>query len=179
MELLQKPLAITDVETTGLDAQTHEIVEIGLIVVNQQTLKIIDEFEAKVKPAHIETATQYALQLNGYNDKDWTNALNLSPAMAIYAQKTKDAIFLAHNITFDWSFIFEAFRKTGVENLMDYHRLDLFTLAWAKISKLPGLSRFNLDELCKYFGVPKEPLPHRAINGVRNELEVLKRLIQL
>lgn len=181
MDLLQRPLAITDVKTTGLDAQIHEIVEIGLLVVNQPMLEVLDRFEVRVKPVRLETATKFALELNGYNEQDWVNALGLQPAMEIYANKTRDAIFLAHNTTFDWSFIFEAFRKTGVANYMDYHRIDLLTIAWSKAreDKLPGLKRFNLDELCKYFSIPKEPLPHRAINGVQNELAVLKRLIRI
>lgn len=181
MDLLQRPLAITDVETTGLDAQIHEIIEIGLLVADQKTLKVLDQLEAKVKPLHLGTADRSALELNGYNEPGWTNALELKTAMEIYANKTRNAIFLAHNTTFDWSFIFEAFRKTGVRNSMDYHRIDLLTIAWSKAreNKLPGLKRFNLDELCQYFGIPKEPLPHRAINGVQNELAVLKQLIRI
>lgn len=178
MEILQRPLAITDVETTGLDPQKHEIVEIGLIVVNQNTLQILDEFEAKVKPVHIELANPQALEVNGYSEADWRDAKDLKSAMDVYAQKTKDAIFLAHNVTFDWSFIFEAFKKSGVINSMDYHRIDLLTLAWSKVPKLSNLTRLNLNDLCEYFGIPKEPEPHRAINGVRNELAVLKKLLQ-
>jgi len=179
MEFLQRPLAITDVETTGLDFKIHEIIELGLLVVNQKTLEVVDEFETKIKPANIETAEPKALQLNGYNEQDWVNALDLGYVMGVYSKKTREAIFLAHNVTFDWSFIFEAFRKTNAANLMDYHRVDLFTCAWAKASRLPGLKKFNLDELCKYFGIPPEPVPHRAINGVRNELKVLKKLLEI
>lgn len=176
MELLKRPLAITDVETTGLDAQVHEIVEIGLLLVDQETLSIVDGLGQKVKPIHLETADPHALNINGYKKEDWTNALELRQAMEIYSLKTKNAIFFAHNVAFDWSFISEAFKCTGVTNQMDYHRIDLFTLAWNNASRLPGLIKFNLNELCKYFGIPEEPLPHRAINGVRNELEVLKKI---
>ncbi len=178
MELLQRPLAITDIETTGLDAQIHEIIEIGLIVVNQRTLRVLDKFESRVSPTYIETAIPKALEINGYNEKDWENTPTLKEVMKTYAKKTESAIFLAHNITHDWSFIQEAFKKTEVENLMDYHRIDLLTLAWSKVSKLPNLTKLRLSDMCKYFGIPTEPEPHRAINGAQKELEVLKKLLK-
>src|SRR3990167_388927 len=133
MKILERPIAITDVETTGLDPTIHEIVEVGLFVINQQTLEVLDTFDVKVRPEHIETADEFALKLNGYNDADWQNALTLQEAMTLYGEKTKDAIFCAHNVTFDWSFILKAFKETGIKNLMDYHRVDLFTMAWMKL----------------------------------------------
>lgn len=179
IDFRKRPIAITDVETTGLDAHIHEIIEIGLLVVKPDTMEIIDEFEAKIHPTHIETAAAKAFEINGYNPRDWKKAITLGQAMKIYSEKTTGAVFLAHNTFLDWSFIAEAFKKTGVEDYLDYHRLDLFSIAWGKKEKLPGLKKFHLSEICKYLGVPEEPKPHRAINGVYAELEVLKKLLKL
>lgn len=176
MEFLKRPLAITDLEYTGLDWQIHEIIEIGLIVVRQGTLKIIDKFEAKIKPLHVKTASKKALEKNGYNEKDWRKAWDLKDAMEIYAQKTKDAIVVAQNAYSDWSFLAEAFKKTGVEDLTDYHRIDLFTVGWTKKDRLPGLEKFSLSSMCKYFGIEPEPMPHRAMNGARKAFGILKKL---
>jgi DNA polymerase III alpha subunit (gram-positive type) len=171
-ELSKKPLAITDIETTGFDFLENEIIEIGLILVHQKNLKILDKFETKIKPQRIETALKESLEFNGYNEKDWENALDLKSAMKIYSEKTKDSIFLAHNITFDYPFIFKAFKETGIKDKMDYHRIDSFTLAWAKASKMPDLKGLSLSKLCSYFGIPEEPMPHRAINGAFSILKV-------
>lgn len=176
MKMLERPIAITDVETTGLDSTIQEIVEVGLVLVNQQTLEIIETLDVKVQPEHLETATEFALKLNGYNATDWQNALTLQVAMSLYGEKTKDAIFCAHNVTFDWSFILEAFKKTGVKNLMDYHRVDLFTMAWMKLRN-SGLEKFNLNKIAKHLGIPEEPMPHRAINGTMVAYEIYKRLV--
>jgi len=176
IDYLQRPLAITDTETTGLDAQLHEIIEIGLLVVDQKTFKIIDKFEVKIKPTHIKTAVKKALEVNGYNEKDWHKAWDLKEAMETYSEKSKGAIFFAQNSYSDWAFINEAFKKTGVEDLTDYHRIDLFSLGWSKAGKLFGFKKFSLASMCKYFGIEPEPLPHRAMNGARKELEVLKKL---
>lgn len=176
MRIFERPVAITDVETTGLDFHVHEILEIGLVLINQKTLEIIDKMNVKVKPEHMETADDVALQVNGYQEADWADAISLSEAMAIYSEKTKDAIFCAHNVTFDWSFIFEAFKKTGAKDQMDHHRLDLFTMIWMKMHN-EQMERFNLNEAAKRLGVPEEPSPHRAINGAMTAYEVYKKLV--
>jgi DNA polymerase III alpha subunit (gram-positive type) len=178
MRILERPVAITDIETTGLDPTIHEIIEVGLILINQQTLEIVDSLNVRVQPSHLETATEFALKLNGYNAADWQNALTLQEAMRLYGEKTKDALFCAHNVTFDWSFILEGFKKTGIKNLMDYHRIDLFlfTMAWIKLRN-SGLEKFNMNEVAKCLGIPEEPIPHRAINGAMTAYEIYKQLL--
>lgn len=177
MNLLDRPLAITDIETTGLDPIGHEIIELGLVLVDQKTYEVLDSWSVKVKPEHIDTATPEALAVNGYVGELWQDAYNLKIAMNSYKKKTKDAIFVSHNVTFDWSFIYEAFAKTNLESLMDYHRLDLFSLAWLSLSD--KLLKINLAALCDYFNIEKEPEPHAAINGAMKAFEVLKKLKSL
>lgn len=177
MDFLKRPLAITDVETTGLDAHIHEIIEIGLVVVDQRTFKVIDEWEIKIKPRKIQTAAEKALKVAGYKKVDWLNAVSLKEAMEIYSKKTKNAIFVAQNSFFDWSFLTEAFKSTGVTDYTDYHRVDLFSVGWSKQKNLPKLKEFSLKEMCKYFGIEPEPMPHRAANGARKAYEVLNKLL--
>lgn len=176
MEFLRRPLAITDVETTGLDYQLHEIIEIGLIMADQKTLKVLDEWSVKIKPRKIKTAAEQALKVAGYNKLDWLGAVTLKEAMEVYSKKTKNAIFVAQNSFFDWAFLSEAFKATGVEDYTDYHRVDLFTIGWSRSRELHGLKKFTLKEMCQYFNIEPEPLPHRALNGARKALEVLRRL---
>ena len=177
MDILERPLAITDIETTGLDPIGHEIIEIGLVLAEQKTLNILDQWSVKIKPEHIDTATEEALLVNGYNPTVWEDAYAPKMAMKVYAKKTKEAIFVSHNVTFDWSFVYEAFAKHDVDSLMDYHRLDLFSIAWGLKPK--GLVKYNLVGLCEHFGIPKESDPHKAINGALKALEVLKKLRNL
>ncbi len=169
-------LAITDFETSGVDPRVHEILEIGLIVVEQDSLEVVDTLDMKVKPEHIETASQTALSLNGYDERNWKDAVSLTDAIAVYASKTKYAIFCSHNVTFDWGFATEAFYRTGVMHDMDYHRIDLFTVAWALL-RPEGVQDFTLSGIGSHLGVEPEPVPHRAINGASNAYHVLRRLI--
>ena len=177
MNMRERPIAITDLETTGLDPSIHEIIEIGLVLIDQSTFKILDTLDLKVKPEHIETAGATALKINGYNEADWRDAVPLSEAIAQYVAKTKDAIFCASPVTFDWAFIAEALRKTNLVHEMDYHRLDIFSMAWQAL-RHTGLEKFNGDYLAEFFGLPKEPPVHRAINGAMKDYEIFKKLMK-
>lgn len=177
MSMAGRTIAITDIETTGLDPMAHEIIEIGLFVVDQKTLSVVDRLDVKVRPEHIETAQREALKVNGYRAEDWSGAVSLKEAMTLFGEKTRGAIFCAHNVTFDWFFVHEAFRKTGVKSELDYHRIDLFTLAWAKLRK-EGLEHFTMNAVAKYLGIPEESSPHRAMNGAMLACEVYKKLMK-
>lgn len=174
--LNQRNIAITDVETTGLDPNVHEIIEIGLVLISQPGLQIVKSLDIKIKPTHIETATPRALEVNGYNAVDWVDAVDLKTAMDQYAFITKDAIFCAHNVYFDLGFIQNAFQSTGIRNLMDYHTIDIPTLAWGML-RHKGIERLNLSYLCKFLDIEPEPDVHRGINGAMSAYRVLQKLI--
>jgi len=174
MDFRERPFAVVDIETSGDDELKHEILEIGLLVVRQKGFEVIDSGSWLIKPHHIENSIPAALSKNGYNDYDWQDAKELSEIMPIFSQKTQNAIFTSFNVSFDWPFIKNAFRITGAPNLMDYHRLDILTLAWAMGGD--SLERFNLKAVSEFFGISPEPDPHRAINGAEAALNVLRKL---
>lgn len=152
----KRPLAITDVETTGLDFRRHEIIEIGLVLVDQESFKIKDTLDVKVIPTHVETASPTSSLVNGLRPGHYEGAISLAEAMAQYSAKTRGAVFASWNITFDWQFIEEAFQLTGVADGMDYHRVDIPSIVWAKL-RASGLEKFRLSEVCKFLGIEPEP----------------------
>ena len=170
----ERKIAMTDLETSGDVFGLHEILEIGLVVFDQNSFEIIDKLNTKTTPLNIENAVPAALERNGYNEKDWKDAVPLKEAMEKYAEKTKDCIFCAYNATFDWGFISDAFRRTGVKNEMDYHRLDLLSIVWVK--GLAKNEKWNLKTACEMFGIPSEPDPHNALNGAMTAYELFKKL---
>lgn len=169
-------IALIDLETTGLDGNTDEIIEIGCIVFESRTMEILDTIDIKVKPEHIETASPRALEVNGYTEEAWADAMSLHQAMLLLAEKVQGATLMAYNVTFDWSFLKTAFETTGIENPMHYHRLDLLSMAWAIIPhhKVGG---WALKTVCVYLGLKPEPKVHRAIHGCEASLEVYKKLM--
>lgn len=174
-------LAFIDTETTGLDFDRHEIIEIGCVIAaqtwtgNKLTLTKVDEFELKIKPEHIERADQQALRVNGYNDADWLFAYSLPEAMKIFSDKTKDCIFVSHNLSFDAAFVDKAFRASNVPNAMHYPRIDTISLAFAKLSNNEDM-KYSLYALSEHFGV-KNPKAHTALSDARTLYEIYGKLM--
>jgi DNA polymerase III subunit epsilon len=174
MDFKERNLAITDIEATGDIPGLHEILEIGLVICHPQTFEVLDEWNAKVKPLHLETAIPKAMARNSYNEADWQDAMSLEEAMKIYSKKTADCIFYAYNVTFDWGHICQAFQTTGEKNLMDYHHFDVMSMAYYKFGE--KLQSASLTAVSDMVGIPEEKMPHIALNGARQAYEVLKRL---
>ena len=169
--------AFIDIETTGLDLQKNEIIEIGCVLTDPD-LKIIKEFEFKIKPKHIEYADPVALKINHYNEEDWASAYSLSDAMEIFAHKVKGSIMVGQNVAFDSSFIEYAFSLTNIKNTMHYHRLDTVSIAWAKMHKNKDFEHFSLREMCLYFGI-KNKNSHTGLGDARATYELYKKLMSL
>lgn len=179
----KRNLAFIDLETTGLDPEKHEIIEIGAIIARQIQcadkgceLEVIDELELKVKPEHLETSDPESLKINGYNEGDWLFAVSLQQAIKVLAEKTEGAILVAQNVSFDWSFLEKAFAKTGVANKMDFHRLDLLSMAYAKLYHNPAAQRFSLRSLCAHYEIRNERA-HSALADIRATYEIYKKIV--
>ena len=170
-------LAFIDIETTGLDVTVHEIIEVGCVITTPR-LKMIEKFELKIKPEHIENADKIALKINHYNEVDWENTLSLENAMKILSKKVKDCVMIGQNVSFDSSFLEYAFLKTKIKNSMHYHKLDTISIAWAKLHRKFQITHFSLRELSKYFGIKNEN-PHRALSDAYATYELYKKLMKL
>lgn len=178
-------LAFIDLETTGLNPATHEIIEVAGIIVRQVPradrgagLDVVEEFELKVKPTRLETAEPDALRINGYNDADWLFAADLHQAMKLVAEKTKDCILVGLNIAFDAAFLEAGFRAAGVANEMHFHTIEIMSMAFAKLYDDQRVSRFSLRALAEYFGI-ENPRAHTALADIRTTFEVYKRLLDI
>lgn len=170
---MNQTLIIVDIETTGLDPSTAEIIEIGAILVDRETGLSLGTLEMKIVPTSIETAEPAALAVNGYNAEEWKAATPLVDAMTRFADFARNATLMSYNVSFDYGFLREAFRKTGVRDTMRYHRLDLLTLAWAE---LPASTSYSLRNVCIALGLEPEPAVHRGISGAMKAYEVYQLL---
>ncbi len=176
-------LAFIDTETTGLDPNKHEIIELAVIVAKQipregrgPKLEVIEEYEWKIKPLHIETAEEQALRVNGYNEVDWMFALDLKPVMEEFSKKTESAIFVSHNLTFDYNFLMKAFEETGVENRMHYGKLDTISIAFARLYDAPLAERFSLKAIAELLKV-ENTKAHTALADTRALFESYRKLM--
>jgi DNA polymerase III epsilon subunit-like protein len=181
MERNHKLIALTDLETTGDIFSRHEILDIGLVLFDSDTGRIVDTLNTQILPTHIENAVPEALTYNGYTPEKWSRAIPLKDAMLQYQSKTKDAIFCAYNVSFDWGFINEAFAQCSLDNPMstreNHDRLDLLTLAWSK--GLRHEKSFSLKSACTLFGIEPEPEPHTALDGAMTAYKLWMKINSL
>lgn len=180
----ERDLAFVDVETTGTDPQKHEVIELALVLVKQieregrgPEIKILGEYEWKIKPERIEDAEEEALRVNGYNEADWIFAVDLKNAMEDFNKKASGATFVSHNLVFDYNFVMEGYKKSGVENTMHYGKLDTISIAFARLYDAPQADKFSLKFLCELLKVENSKA-HTALADTKALVEVYKKLMR-
>jgi DNA polymerase III epsilon subunit-like protein len=171
-------IAFTDIETTGVYPEIHEIISIGCVIFDSETLEVVSFFDAKIGPVHLETASPEALKINGYTQEGWKDAYTLKSVLRAYCDQAKDCIFAAHNVLFDYSFILEGCKQSNIMPTFDRHKIDLLSIAWAKIPH-DKIEKWSLKSICEYLGIPPEPEIHTALNGAMTGFEVYKKLMQI
>lgn len=176
-------LAFIDTETTGTDADKHEIIELACIIVRQverpgkgPKIEIVEECEWKIKPEHLELAEEAALRVNGYNEVDWMFAVSRKNAMEEFAKKTQSCSFVSHNLVFDYAFVQKAFEETGVENRMHYAKLDTISIAFARLYDAPKADKFSLRYLCELLKV-ENTKAHTALADTKALVDVYRKLM--
>jgi DNA polymerase III alpha subunit (gram-positive type) len=168
-------LAFVDIESTGLDENLHEIIEVAALIYDPQEDKVIDEWETKIAPLHIETASPEALKVNGYINNPALYTNNISSALIKFNSIVKDCMLIGQNIAFDDKFLRKNMENNGIVPSFSRHRkLDLMALAWfaVKDSDIPGMS---LEKLCNHFEVSNIGA-HGALVDCRRAFDVYRNL---
>ena len=170
------PIAFIDLETTGLDAARHEILEIGVVVAFPGTLAERDRFEVRVRPERIEDADPAALRVNGWSPEAWADAVPLDVALGQLAPVLWGTILAGHNVAFDRAFLDAAWRAAGVSPPeQDHHTLDTAVLAWPLL-EAGEVDSLSLGAVCAALGIDLGP-GHRALIDARRSLAVARRLL--
>jgi|GEM_PF-612465 len=180
-------LAFVDLEMTGLDPFSHEIFEIGIVLVAQtkdeegkSSLAIISEHNILLTPNHIENADPKSIEIAKYHSRDWSLAVTQKIGLEQAVQLLDGCVLVAQNVSADWTFLVEAGRKNKVDfaNTLHYHRLDLASMAFGKLYGEERLFKFSLRELTEYFEV-KNMNAHTALSDARATFEVCKKLLSM
>lgn len=142
---------IIDTETTGLDADRHEMIGFGAIVL--YNLQIIESYEIWILPENIEKADSKALEVNGYDPEKWRNrAVSQSKGaerIGFFMSRHVDATLVGHNVQFDIKFLKALSNKQKREIPIRYPYLDTRDLCRAAFMPL-GLQSMSLDNICAW-----------------------------
>lgn len=168
-----RPLIWLDIETTGLNPEQHEIIEFAA----HRTTDGV-ECRIKIKPEHPETAHPQALEVTGYTDEKWADAIPLKEALERIAAFAKgcDArpMSAGQNVNFDLGFLKAAFKAHGIKYPFHYHSVDTMTLAHEHL-RLLGQKSISLDAVCDTLGISNEGA-HTALADVRRTKAVYHKL---
>jgi DNA polymerase-3 subunit epsilon len=148
-----------DTETTGLDPNKHEIIEIAILresVLPGGGGAITESWSTKIAPARIEDADPKALEVNRYSKESWGDAPTFAAVADDIAKRlASGSVICGHNISFDVGFIEAEFKRLDRKVRMPYHKVDTVTLAycaWNADPELPGPG-LSLDKLRKFGGI--------------------------
>lgn len=166
-------LAFVDTETTGLDPDKHEIIEIGCLIYDQEKDSVVTEWEKKIKPSHIESASSEALRINGYVNNSIEYTGGLKPALIKLNSLVKGCVIIGQNIEFDIRFLTNAMKDFDMSPAWRWNRkLELMSLVWKDL-KDTDISGLSLAATCSHFGISNEGA-HGALIDCRRAYEVYK-----
>ena len=176
--LFVRDLCFIDVETTGSVFGYHEVIEVGAVRVFSDASVVKAEMSFKLRPHHPNRLTDVARAINGYSENGWQHAEDgPSAKWKEFSAFAIGCVPVCHNPSFDRAFIELSAQENGVTNLgMDYHWIGTETLAWP-LFRSGRLQQLTLKTLCEFFGIPHEPIPHRALAGAMTCLAVYRALM--
>ncbi len=137
--------AIIDIEATGGSPKRDKITEVAIYLCEGE--EVIDSFISLINP---ETEIPpFIRKLTGISN-DMVSSAPIFKAVAPRIQEiTEDAVFVAHNVQFDYSYIKAEFKRLGYE----FRREKLCTV---KLSRkiFPDLPSYSLGKLCAQLEIP-------------------------
>lgn len=167
-KVLELPMVVFDLETTGLDPRANRIIEIGA----QKILngRVIAEFETFVDPQ--TPLPEICQQITGITPDMVVGQPVLREVLPKFFSFISGSVLVAHNASFDMGFVRSQSAMLGYD--FDWPSLCTLKLAREFLSSLP---RKNLDTLAEHYGLSFEAR-HRSIGDVKVTAAVLEHLLK-
>ncbi len=166
--MAKKKYAIIDIETTGGMAKRDKITEIGIVIHNGE--EVIDQFESLINPGRSIPAN--ITRITGITNDMVADAPPFYEIAKTIVEMTEGAIFVAHNVRFDYSFIREAFAELGYT----FSKRQLCTVRLSR-KAFPGLKSYSLGNLIRHFDI-KVNARHRALDDAKATAILLDKILK-
>jgi len=159
---------IIDIETTGNGIKGNKITEISIFKFDGY--EIIDEFTTLVNPKC--EIPYFITGLTGIDNNLVRNAPIWEEIASQVLEMTKDTIFVAHSVNFDYNVIKNEFQNIGVH----FSRKKLCTVRLSR-KLIPGLNSYSLGKLCSSLHIPLTDR-HRAKGDAQATVLLFKKLLR-
>ena len=157
---------VVDIETTGSNAKWNRVTEIGAVKI--RTGKVIDEWQTLINPER--SIPGRIVELTGITDTMVAGAPFFAQIADEFEAFIGDAVFVAHNAKFDYSFLREEFSR--LERPFRYPTLCTVV---ASRRYFPGLKSYGLSKLCDHFEISLTS-HHRALCDARATASILLQI---
>jgi DNA polymerase-3 subunit epsilon len=168
--------AVVDVETSGLNARRHRVLQLAVVTVDADGT-VLDEWDTFVKlrwplgrvgPTHIHGITRPMLR----------EAPRLDAVLDELAGRIGDSLFVAHNARFDGEFLLNAARRSrGDSSLPNLLERRLCTLRMSRRLDVDRVHSHRLVDLCERYDVTLDR-PHEARSDALATAAVLPHLLR-
>ena len=148
-------LAVVDVETTGLDAATDRIIEIGII--HMRGGEVLESYGRLIDPKR--TIPEEVVQLTGIKQADVDGQPTFADLAEEIHSRLVGKVLVAYNLAFDEGFIRNELERTG-RALPDTPKLDPLVFA-RELQRDAGSKK--LGKVAERFGIELSEA-HRAVN---------------
>ena len=166
---LNDTYVVFDLETTGFSSIKDKIIEIGAVKVENGV--ITDKFSTFVNP---KVPIPFEItNLTGITDDMVMEAPDIETILPQFLEFVGDAVLVAHNASFDVSFIEQNCRYQDI--IPDFTSVD--TVAMARIL-LPTLSKFKLNVVANALHISLEN-HHRAVDDAGATAEIFVKFVEM
>ncbi len=170
MKLSDATYTVIDLETTGGANRANRIIEVCAMQVRRG--EIVGEFASLVNP---EMPISYFIsQYTGITNEMVKGAPTAKEILPKLLELLGDSVFVAHNSSFDYTFVNLELERNGFE------RLENRALCTVRLARrlLPKQLKKNLGDLSAYFGIQISER-HRARGDCEATVGVLHKLIEI
>ena len=133
--------AIVDIETNGA---ANRITDIAVLVYDGE--KITDEFQSLVNPGG--RIPSFITSLTGITEEMLWDAPRFDEIADKIDVITRDCVFVAHSVNFDYNIVKSEFRNFGI----NYQRKKLCSVRLTR-KILPGHRSYSLGNICGELGI--------------------------
>src|SRR5690606_10998707 len=130
---------------TGDKPVNFKVIEIAIILHDGN--KELDRFHTMVNPE--ERINPFISRLTGIHDSDVENAPKFYEIAKKVIEFTRDAVFVAHNVSFDYGVVRKEYKRLGY----DFRLPHLCTVQSARIL-IPGHKSYGLKNITKALNIP-------------------------
>jgi len=161
--------AIIDVETTGGSPVAEKITEIAIFL--HDGAKLIEEFTTLINPE--KKIPYYITALTGISNAMVADSPKFYEVARHILELTEDAVFVAHNASFDYQFIRNEYKRLGYDFVRD-------KLCTVQLSRrlVPGLASYSLGNICKHLSIRIHDR-HRASGDAYATIKLFEYLLQV